>query len=119
MTAVGQIIRTNEVEIVTIPLSGGRTIELHNITYASDLNSNPIFLRQLRKSGITYHNKSTKIMLKKEGIIITHRKRERNLFFLDLVMARVAMAVKSLKPRAMTISGCRRPTHLVSKNEHI
>lgn len=119
VTAAGQIIRTNEIGTVAIPLSGGKTIELHNVAFAPECDSNLISLGQLRESGITYHDDPTMMTLMKDGSAIAHAKRERNLFILDLAIPGVAMSIRCLKPKAMAITGRGRPTHLVSRNKRI
>lgn len=116
VTAVGQIIRTNEIGTVAILLTGGTTIELHNVAFAPQCDSNLISLGQQRKSGITYHDDPTMMILIKDGKAIVHAKRERNLFILDLAAPGKVMAVM---PKAMAITRQGRPTHLVSHNKHI
>lgn len=74
MTIADQIFHTNEVGMVIIPLSKKKIIELHNIAFISDCNSNLISLDQLQESEITYHNKLTRIRLKKEKIVIAYAK---------------------------------------------
>lgn len=53
VTAAGEVIRTEEVGTVSIPLANGTTIELHNVALAPGCDSNLISLGQLRESGIT------------------------------------------------------------------
>lgn len=58
----------------------------------------------------------------RNGKIIAHAKRDRNLFTLELAQPRRAMATiktVSILPKAMAIHGRGRPTHLVSQNKRI
>lgn len=59
------------------------------------------------------------MMLKKEGIVISVAKRERNLLLLDLTTSGAAIAIKSRKFRVIMISGCGQPIYLVNKIKHI
>ena len=120
VTAAGQVIQINEISTVAILLSDGKTIELHNVAYTPECNSNLIFLGQLRESGISFHDDPTTMMLMRKRKVIAHAKREQNLFVLKLAAAGVAMTIRSLKPRrTMAITGRGRPTHLVSQNKRI
>lgn len=114
VTAAGQVIRTEEIGTVSIPLSGGTAIKLHNVALAPNCDSNLISLGQLRESGIRYHDNPTAMTLMRNGKIIAHAKRERNLFTLDLAAPNQAMSAK-----VMAIRGRGRPTHLVSPNKRI
>lgn len=55
MTAAGQVIQINKIGTFAIPLSGGKTIKLHNIAYAPECNTNLISLGQVCKSGILFY----------------------------------------------------------------
>ena len=116
ITADGQVIQTEKIGTVSIPLTDGTTIELQNVTLALGCDSNLISLGQLRESGITYHNDPDSMTLMKNGSIIARAKRNHNLFTLDLAMPGQIMSAIS---RAMAITGRGRPTHLVSLNKHI
>lgn len=116
VTAAGQILRTNQIGTVAIPLATGTTIELHNVAFAPQCDSNLISLGQLRESGITYHDNPTEMTLMKDGQVIANAKRERNRFILDLAAPGKAMVVMT---KAMAIIGRGRPTHLVSHNKHV
>ncbi len=83
VTAAGQVIRKEEISIVSIPLSGGVTIELLNVALAPICDSNLIPFDQLREIGITYHDNPTAMTLMRNGKIVANAKRERNLFILD------------------------------------
>lgn len=100
VTAAGQVIRTEEIGTVSIPLAGGTTIELHNVALAPDCDSNLISLGQLRKCGITFHDNPTTMTLMRGGKIVAHAKRSHNLFTLDSAMPGQAMSA-----RAMAITG--------------
>lgn len=63
VTAAGQVIRTEEIGTVSIPLADGTKIELHNIALAPRCDSNLISLGQLREGGITYHDSPTSMTL--------------------------------------------------------
>lgn len=121
MTAAGQIIRTDEVGTVSIPIAGDTAIELHDVDFAPGCDSNLISLGQLRESGVTYQDDPTMMTLMKDGKIVAHAKRERNLFTLDLATSGKAMAIILVRPKAkaMAITGRGQPSHLVSQNERI
>lgn len=104
MTTTRQIIQISKVKIVAIPLFSRKTIELNNVIFTSDYDSNRIFFNQLCKSNITYHNKPRRIILKKVETVIVYAKQECNLFLFDFAISRVVIVVKSLKLRAMAIS---------------
>ena len=122
MTAAGQVIRTEEIGNVSIPLADGSTIELHNVALAPGCDSNLISLGQLRESGITYHDNPVAMTLMKDGKVIPHARKNRNLFTLKLAQPGRAMATiktVNIQPKAMAITGRGRPIHLVSKNKRI
>ncbi len=83
VTAAGQIIQTEEVGTVSIPLTGGTTIELHNVALAPDCDSKLISLGQLREGGITYHDNPATMTMMRGRKIIAHAKRNHNPFTLD------------------------------------
>lgn len=95
ITTTGQIIQISKVKIVTIPLFSGKTIELNNVIFTSDYDSNCISFDQLCESGITYHNKPRRIMLKNVETVIVYAKQECNLFLFDFAISRVVIVVKS------------------------
>ena len=115
MTVSGQLIRTEEIGTVSILLSSGISIELHNVALAPTCDSNLILLSQLRKSGITYNDSLTAMTLIKKGKIIAQAKRNQNLFTLNLALPGQAMSVKAKAIMAVKRRG--RPTHLVSQNK--
>ena len=122
MTAAGQVIRTEEIGTVSIPLADGSKIELQNVALAPGCDSNLISLGQLRETGITFHDDPTAMTLMRNGKIIAQAKRDRNLFTLELAQPGRAMATikaVSILPKAMAIQGRGRPTHLVSQNKRI
>ena len=123
VTAAGQVIRTEEIGIVSIPLSGGNTIELHNVALIPGCNFNLISLGQLHESGITYHDNPMTMTLMRNGKVIAEAKREQNLFTLNLADPGKAMAVISpsdnIKHRAMAMTGRGHPTHLVSQSKRV
>ena len=92
VTAAGQIIRTKQVGIVSIPLKTGQ-INLQNVVLASECDSNLISLGQLRETGITFHDNPTSMALMKDGKVIAYAKRSRNLFILDLATPGKAMKI--------------------------
>ncbi len=124
VTAAGQVIRTEQVGTVSIPLKTGR-IDLQNVALASECDSNLISLSQLRESGITFHDNPTSMALMKDGKIIAHAKRSRNLFILELAIPGKVMQVSnaintpSQTNRSMAMRGRGRATHLVRKNRRI
>lgn len=127
VTAAGQVIRTEEIGTVAIPLADGNNMEPHNVALAPGCDSNLISLGQLRETEITYHDNSTTMTLIRQGKVIAHAKRTQNLFTLNLAHPGKAMAM-TIQPKAMAIAGQAqamaitgrgRPTHLVSQNKHI
>lgn len=124
ITAVGQVIRTEQVGTVSIPLKTGQ-IDLQNVELASGCDSNLISLGQLRESGIMFHDNPTSMALMKDRKVITHAKRSQNLFILDLAIPgkvmQVSNAINTPKHthRSMAMRGQGRATHLVSKNRRI
>ena len=90
--AAGQVIWTEKIGIISIPLADGSTIELHNVALAPGCNSNLIFLGQLQESGITYHDNLVAMTLMKDGKVIAHARKNRNLFTLKLAQPERAMA---------------------------
>ena len=112
--ATGQVIRTEEIGTVLIPLVGGDNIELHNVVLVPRCNFNLISLGQLCKSEITYHNNPTAMSLIRNGEVIARAKKDWNLFTLKLAQPGRAMTVINIRPKAMAITGRGRPTHLVS-----
>ena len=74
VTVVGEIIQTEQVGAVSIPLITGQ-IDLQNIALASKYDSNLISLSQLRETGITFYDNPTSMALIKDGKVITHAKR--------------------------------------------
>ena len=116
ITAAGQIIQTEEIGTVSIPLVDGITTELQNVALAPECDSNLISLGQLWESGITYHDDLSLMTLMRGGRTIAHTKKSNNLFTLDLAMPGQIMSAIS---RVMAITSQGQPTHLVSKNKCI
>lgn len=108
-TAGGQVLRAESIGTIAIPLADGSSIELRDVAYAPDCDSNLISLGQLRDSGITYVDDAEAMTLVQSGRTIAQARRDRNLFILDLAMPN----------RAMQFTGRGRPTHLVSKNKRV
>ena len=92
VTAAGEIIQTEQVGTVSIPLKTGQ-IDLQNVALASKCDSNLISLGQLRETGITFHDNLISMALMKDGKVIAHAKRSRNLFILDLATPGKAMKI--------------------------
>lgn len=114
-TAGGQVLRTESIGAIAIPLAEGSSIKLRDVAYAPDCNSNLILLGQLRDSGITYVDNAEAMTLVQSGPTVAQARRDWNLFILDLAMLNKAMQVRG----AMQVTGRGRPTHLVSKNKRI
>lgn len=93
VTAVRQVIQTEEIGTVSILFSGRNTIELHNVPLVPGCDSNLISLGQLRESRIIYHDNPITITLIENGKVIAKAKKERNLFTLDLADLGKTMAV--------------------------
>lgn len=91
--AVGQIIQTEKIGTMTIPLAESSTIELHNIVLALGCNFNLILMGQICKSGILYHNNPTIMILMRNRKIIIEAKRERKLFMLNLIHSGKTMVI--------------------------
>lgn len=121
VTAAGQVIRTEEIGTVVIPLVDGNNIELHNVAFAPRCDLNLISLGQLQETGITYYDNPTTMTLMRHGKVIAQAKRTRNLFTLELAHPGKAMAmtIQSKATQAMAITERGRPTHLVSQNKRI
>ena len=122
MTAVGQLIRTEEIGTVSIPLTDGSEIELQNVALAPGCDSNLIFLGQLRETGITFYDNLTVMTLMRNGKIIAQAKRDQNLFTLEFAQLGKAIATiktVSILPKAMAIQRRGQPTHHVSQNKRI
>ncbi len=95
VTTIGQIIQTKDIGTILILLARGNTIELHNVTLAPEYDFNLISLGKLRKSGMTYHNNPTTIILMKDQNIIAEAKKKQNLFTLGLAYPEKVMAIIS------------------------
>lgn len=114
VTVISQVIQINKIGTVPFLLSSGIIIELYNIAYAPECNSNLIFLGKLCKSGILFYDNPTIMTLIRKKKVIIYAKQEQNLFILKLIIVRITMAIKTLKLRKiMTITGCRQLTYLV------
>lgn len=107
--AGGQILLSESIGTIAIPLVDGSSIELGNVAYGPDCDSNLISLGQLRESGITYVDDAEAMTLVQFGRTIAQARRDRNLFILDLATPN----------KAMQVTGRGRPTHLVSKNKRV
>lgn len=88
MTLAGQIILTGKVNTVFIPLTGGRTIELYNVTLTPKYDSNLISLRQLQESAISYYDNLPTMILMRGKEIIANTKRDHNMFTLEIAVPR-------------------------------
>lgn len=99
ITIAGQIIQTKAIGTVSIPLAGGNTIELHNVTLTLGYDSNLISLSQLCESRYTYYDNPTTMTLMKDRKVIVEAKRERNFFTFDLAHPGKAMAIISLRSK--------------------
>lgn len=92
VTVASQVIQTEQVGIVLIPLNG-RKIELQNVALAIKYIFNLIFLGQLQKSEISFHDNLVSMILIKNGKIIAQVRRSQNLFVLDLATPEKVMRV--------------------------
>lgn len=95
MTGIGQIIYTEKIGNLSIPLANNNIIKLHNVVLAPDSHSNPISLGQLHESEIKYLNNTTAKTMIKNGEIIALMKREQNPFMLNLTFPSRVMATIS------------------------
>lgn len=64
VTARRDIIRSEQVETIILPLENSSQLILTNIAYTPDYNSNLIFFSQFWETGISYHNYPEYILLK-------------------------------------------------------
>lgn len=85
-TASGQTLCAKSVETIAIPLVNKSSIRLEKVAYASEYDFNLILLDQLYKNNITYINNKDVMILVERDYIITHVKRDRNLFIIDLAI---------------------------------
>lgn len=117
--AAGQVIRTKNISTVLILLTGRDNIKLHNVALAPSCDSNLISIRQLRRSGITYHDNFAAMTLMKNGEIIARIRRDRNLSNFNFAQPRRAITVVNKRLKAMAITGQGRLTHLISQSKCI
>lgn len=130
VTAAVQVIQTEQVRTVSIPLKVGR-IDLQNIALATKCDSNLIFLGQLREGRIFFYNNPASMTLMKDEEIIAQAKRSRNFFVLDLAtpgkVIRVSHTISTCfinntsppAHRNLALRERGQLTHLVSKNRKI
>lgn len=109
VTAGGEIIRSQEVGTVHLPLQSGTTMTLLNVAYTSKCDSNLILLGQLRESRISYHDHPDSMVLKQGGGTLGMAGRHKNLFVLET----------GLRAKAMLVRGRGRPTYLLSSNPQV
>ena len=108
-TAGSQILRAESIRTIIISLADRSSLKLRNVAYAPDCDSNLISLGQLCDSNIVYVNNAEAMTLMQSGQPIAHARRDQNLFILDL----------AIPNKAMQVTECGRPTHLVSKNKKV
>lgn len=70
MTADENILTLEEVDMIKLTLLNGLDMTLSNIAFVQRCDSNLIFLRQLRRANILYHNQLESMILKKAEIIM-------------------------------------------------
>lgn len=116
--AVGQIIKSEEIGTISIPLNGDITIKLKNVELAPECDSNLISFGQRWENGITYHNSLTIMTLIRESKVIAQAKRDQNILTLDLASPGQAMSVK-YKLTIIVVIRQGWATHLVNKNKCI
>ena len=110
VTAGRDIIRSEQVETVILPLKKCSQLTLCNVAYALKCNSNLISLDQLRETGISYYDHLEYMVLKQGESIIGSATRRKNLFVLDT----------QLPPgKAMLVKERGKPTYLLTKNPQI
>lgn len=85
---------------VILSLENGLYLNLFNIAYTPECNSNFISLDQLQESSILYYNHLKYIVLKQEGSLIRSTIRKENLFVFN---------TQSLPSKAMLTKGKDRP----------
>ena len=124
VTAASQIIQTEQVETLFIPLKTGQ-INLQNVALASKYDSNLISLSHLKETGIIFYHNSTSIALMKDRKIIAHAKRSQNLFIFNLTTSKKAMKISDEVDtpkqihRTMKLRKQSQAMYLVSKNRRI
>lgn len=115
VTAGKKIIRSEEIGTLSIPLANGKSIELLDIAFIPECNSNLISLRQLRETGITFHDNPNHMTLIRHGVVIAQAKQHRNFFILDRAIPKTVIKIRNLA--MATKRG--RSTHLVNKNKKV
>ena len=85
-------------------------LTLFNIAFASEYDSNLIFLSQLREIGISYYNYSELILLRPREKSIRLVTRKKNLFICNTQIP---------SRKIMLVKGQNQPTYLLSKNSQI
>lgn len=93
VTVASQIMQTEEVDTVFIPLVDSMRIKLYNVALAMNCYLNLILLEQLQKSGILYHNNPKIMTLIRDQKIIAHAKKYRNFITFDRAMYGQLMSI--------------------------
>lgn len=126
--AIGQVIQIKEINNVSILLTDNNYIELKNVILAPGYDSNLILLGQFQETGIIYHDNPIAMTLIQQRKVITHAKRTRNLFILNLAQPGRVMVTMTIQPRVMAtagqtqtmaIIGRGQPIYLVSQDKRI
>lgn len=96
VTVAEQVIHTKEIGTMFILLVDGNTIELHNVAFAPECDSNLITLGQFWEGEIIYQDNPTEMALVQCEEIIACAKLNRNLFTLELAKPERTMAIFTL-----------------------
>jgi hypothetical protein len=102
ITASGHVITSEETGTIVLPLASGKNFEIHGVAYIPKCDSNLLSLGQLRRSGVTYHDREHHMLLKQNGTVVASARRDKEVFVLETATPGIAM---------MTI-GRGRPTYL-------
>jgi len=72
---------------IKLSISSDKVVQIEGIIYAPEYDFNLIFLNQLKKTGITYHDNENHITLKKNGTIIAKALAVKNMFLLNIIIS--------------------------------
>ena len=84
-------------------MSKGQEIEISEVSYIPDCTSNLLSLLRLKETGISYHDGSNYMMLKRGDKEVAQAKQSQHLFILEFIIG---------SELVMLVSACGRPTYL-------
>ena len=88
------IIRSTQIGIITLSLENNSQLTLFNVILSSEYDSNFIFLGQLSKTDILYHDHLKQMVLKQKEKIIGSTIKRINLFVFDISPPLKIMLIK-------------------------